>query len=301
MRYCRAVADRKRTRAPDWEDVRVFAAFARHQGLAPAARALGVNHATVARRVAALERALGAPLVERRRDGYSLTARGHAVVAAAAAMEDAAERLERPEAEAPAHVRLTATPSLAEAFLLPRLPDLLRRHPGLDLDLLGDVRALSLARHEVDLALRLGQPERGELVARRVATVAMGFYATPEWAARLCAGEAPVFVDFDEANAARPEARFLARHFARARRAFRSNSVLAQAAAVRGGLGVGLLARYLATDPPDLVEVSLLPVPPPRGLFLVARPGFREVPAQAATADFLIALFRAEAARFAGS
>jgi molybdate transport repressor ModE-like protein len=63
------MADRFRT-APDWEDVRHFAALARHGSLSAAARALGVNHATVARRLAGLERTLGARLVERRPTGY---------------------------------------------------------------------------------------------------------------------------------------------------------------------------------------------------------------------------------------
>src|SRR5579863_7524759 len=88
------MADQFRT-AADWEDVRFFAALARHGGLSAAARALSVNHATVARRVAGLERTLGAKLIERRPNGYELTAAGRDALAAAGAMEAAAQSLPR--------------------------------------------------------------------------------------------------------------------------------------------------------------------------------------------------------------
>lgn len=81
--------DRTRT-APDWEDVRFFLALARHGSLSAAARALKVNHATVARRVAGLEASLGAALLERRPAGYELTGFGRLALQAAGGMEDAA-------------------------------------------------------------------------------------------------------------------------------------------------------------------------------------------------------------------
>ena len=82
--------DRKRTAGLDWEDVRYFIALARHGSLSATARALRVNHATVARRVASLETLLGRPLFERRPDGYALTAQGRAVLDEAGAMDAAA-------------------------------------------------------------------------------------------------------------------------------------------------------------------------------------------------------------------
>src|ERR671936_601676 len=68
------MSDRFRTAGLDWEDVRFFAALARHGSLSATARALTVNHATVARRLAALEQALGTKLFKRRPNGYELTA-----------------------------------------------------------------------------------------------------------------------------------------------------------------------------------------------------------------------------------
>jgi len=90
---------KKRTDA-DWSDLHVFAALARHGTLSAAARALKLNHATIARRIAALERSLDAKLVERRPHNYALTARGQTVLDAVAAMESAyAQLAAAPETE----------------------------------------------------------------------------------------------------------------------------------------------------------------------------------------------------------
>src|SRR5262245_48818429 len=93
--YLFTMPDKKRTAALDWEDVRYFAALARHGSLSATARALRVTHATVARRVAALEALLGRDLFDRRADGYALTAAGRIVQDEANAMEAAALSLGR--------------------------------------------------------------------------------------------------------------------------------------------------------------------------------------------------------------
>jgi DNA-binding transcriptional LysR family regulator len=82
------MADRFRTGPTDWEDVRYFAALARHGSLSATARALTVNHATVARRLAALEEALGTKLFKRRPSGYELTTAGRSALEAADAVVD---------------------------------------------------------------------------------------------------------------------------------------------------------------------------------------------------------------------
>lgn len=72
--YDRAMDVQKRTDGLDWNDLRYVLELARHRSLSAAARALKVNHATVARRIAALETALGLVLFERQAKGYRPTA-----------------------------------------------------------------------------------------------------------------------------------------------------------------------------------------------------------------------------------
>lgn len=281
----------------DWEDVRFFLALARHGSLSAAARALRVNHATVSRRVAGLEQTLGAVLFERRPGGYVLTEAGSRALDRAAAMAEAAEGLRRGGAgQASGLVRLTATRSLGDGFLLPHLAEFQRRHPGIDVELISDSRAMSLARFEADLALRLSRPADGDVKARRLATLTFGLYAGDDWRRRLAAGETPRFVGFDEAGAHVPEAVWLARHFPRARMAFRANSHLTQRDAVAAGMGVAVLPRFLAE--PGLCRWEHPLRPPERELWMLWRPDAAPGSAVGLLADFLRRLFLEQKGRF---
>src|SRR6476660_4503907 len=172
MLYYFTMPDRKRTADLDWEDVRYFVALALYGTLSATARALRVNHATVARRVTSLETLLGRPLFERRADGYILTAEGKAVLDEASAMDEAAlSVLRRLDAvtELGALVRLPAGRVLAECFLIDRLDGFHERYPAINLEVVGEARVMSLARREADIALRFGLPKDSALVGRRVA------------------------------------------------------------------------------------------------------------------------------------
>jgi DNA-binding transcriptional LysR family regulator len=298
--------DRFRT-GLDWEDVRFFAALARHGSLSAAARALTVNHATVARRLAALEQTLGSKLFKRRPTGYELTAAGRSALDAADAMESAAAALSQlePEPALSGLVRITATPSLAEVFLIPRLAALQQQHPALDLEIMAERRPVSLQRHQSDIALRLGRPERGELLARRVARVAYRFYATPAlrdkfWRDRLKQDVQPSLIGFDEAGAQFPEALWLARHLRKARLAFRCNNLIGQLSAARAGCGIAMLPCFLAAGDPALVELRLADMPPTRELWLLTRRDVQKTPRIRAVTEILVDLIRRERALFEG-
>jgi DNA-binding transcriptional LysR family regulator len=292
-----------RTGRIDWEDVRIFAALARHGSLSATARALRINHATVARRIAALEDALGIKLFKRSPTGYELTAAGRSALDAADAMESAATALSRlePERTLTGLVRITATPSLAEAFLIPRLAALHQQHPLLDLEIMAERRQLSLKRHQSDIALRFGRPERGELMGRGVANLAYRFYATPAWRSRIENGAPPRFVGFDEAGAEFPEAVWLARQFENAPLALRCNNQTGQIAAARAGFGIAMLPHFLAADDPALVEVSLSKAPLARELWLLTRPDAQVTKRIRVVANFLLGLIQRERSLFEGT
>lgn len=80
--------------AMKWDDLRVFLAVARHSGLQAAGRVLGLDPATVSRRVAALEAALGSKLFDRSPQGYALTEAGRSLMLHAQAMENVAAAAE---------------------------------------------------------------------------------------------------------------------------------------------------------------------------------------------------------------
>lgn len=293
------MADNFRT-ALDWEDVRVFMALARHGSLSGAARALQVNHATVARRVQSLEQALGEKLVERRPGGYVLTAAGMRVLVPASEMEAASSVLGRGGSSSTPKglVRINAPPSLSQGFLVERLAKFSGKHPGLEIEVATDLRAVSLERREADIALRLGRPEDGDVIAKSVVTWGFGFYGTAKDRARLRKGADPVFVGFDEASAHIPEAVWLARNFPRARFLFRANNHLSQSVAARAGAGIALLPHFIGRKVAQLSVCNLDPAPPSRTMWLVTRRQGRKDPAIQAVVENLVTIFADEAALF---
>jgi DNA-binding transcriptional LysR family regulator len=60
----------------DWDDLRFFLAVSELGSISAAAELLNVNHSTVLRRLASLEKRLGARLFDRLPDGYAMTAQG---------------------------------------------------------------------------------------------------------------------------------------------------------------------------------------------------------------------------------
>lgn len=278
-------------------------ALARHRSLSATARALRVNHATVSRRVARLEALIGRPLFDRHADGYALTLDGKAVLDEASTMDSAASSMLRrldESAGLSGLVRLTAGRSLAEGFLIDRLDGLHRRHPAIDVEVIGEVRLLSLARREADIALRFGKPKSSELAARRVGTISFGLYVAaglrhaPDAAARL------PLIGFDKEGDSIAEAEWLSRNFPGRRYSFRGNGQAAQAAAARAGFGVALLPRYLAADDPRLAEIACDEPLLEREVWLLVRPDLTRVLRIRAVADYLFELFRRERHRLAG-
>jgi DNA-binding transcriptional LysR family regulator len=268
------MADRKRTEV-DWQDVRVFLALGRYRSLSAAARALQVNHATIARRIQSLEDSMGEKLVERRPDGYLLTAAGERALQAATGMEAAAQLLTRAgradDEDVRGVVRINAPPALAHAFLAAQLARVTSAHPGLDIDLATDLRSISLDRRKADIAVRIGKPNDGDLIAQTVGKLAFGFYGTNARCDEVEKGMPPVFVSFDEQNSDMPEGVWLAQQFPRARIAFRAENQVLQAAAARAGAGIALLPHYIGRQVQGLRPCALTPLPPAREVFLLIR------------------------------
>jgi DNA-binding transcriptional LysR family regulator len=273
------MADKKRTE-PDWQDIRIFLALGRYGSLSAAARALSVNHATIARRLHALEATIGEKLVDRRPEGYVLTVAGSRTLTVASDMEAAVQTLGRggTDTELRGVVRVNAPPGLAQGYLIGRLAELSMQHPGLDIDLATDFRSVSLERHETDIAVRVGRPQDGDILARLLVKIGYGFYGTPKLCRSVVAGGAPVLVGFNEMNAYVPEAIWMARQFPRARISFRAGDQFAQASAAKSGAGIALLPHYIGRREARLRPCTLDSVPPSREAWLLTRREDRKSP-----------------------
>jgi DNA-binding transcriptional LysR family regulator len=251
-----------------WDDLRFVHAVAERGSLAGAARALRVDATTVGRRIASLEEELGTPIFVRSVSGWRPTERGAAVVAAAARAAEAARDVTRGAAEDGPRgvVRVTTIESVASWWLAPRLPAILEHWPDISLHVVCTDRTLDLAAGEADVAIRVGRPTTGDLVARRLVTVRERVYASPAWlqAHGVAAEEVTTLEGVPVVHVGgRPTDPLDA--CGRYRPVFRSNSVNAAAAAVHAGVGVGLLpnlvARGLGLVPlPSLPSLEELPL-----------------------------------------
>ncbi|MEG0557757.1 MAG: LysR family transcriptional regulator [Comamonas sp.] len=180
----------------NWDDTRIFLALTRTHSLRAAARSLGIDQATVGRRLNALESELGTKLFLRAKDGYLLTAAGETALAAARRMESAAldlrTKIEGQDENPGGLVRVTSTDSIAIDLLLPAVERLQQRWPNIRVDLEVSTQLLSLGRRQADIAFRNVRPETPELVVRRVASWPVGLFASVGYLARF--GE-PIFED----------------------------------------------------------------------------------------------------------
>jgi DNA-binding transcriptional LysR family regulator len=172
----------------NWDDTRMFLALSRETTLRGAARLLGVDQATVGRRIAAMEKDLGSVLFLRSSDGYRLTAAGETALAAARRMESAAlelqSKLEGQDDALAGTVRITSTDSIALDFLLPALGELRQLHPRIAIDLEVSTQMLSLTRRQSDLAIRNMKPDNPDLVVRKIAQWPVGLFASADYLER---------------------------------------------------------------------------------------------------------------------
>ncbi|RMR06736.1 LysR family transcriptional regulator [Pseudomonas savastanoi pv. glycinea] len=172
----------------NWDDTRIFLAVCRKSTLRGAARLLNVDQATVGRRIAALENALGTKVFLRTSEGYVLTVAGEAAFKSAEKMERSALELQRQiqglDDRLKGEVRITSTDSLAVDFLIPAIAHLHQTHPDVKVRLDASIQMLSLSRREADIAVRNVKPENPDLIARCIARWPVGLYASAEYAQR---------------------------------------------------------------------------------------------------------------------
>ena len=248
-----------------WENQRAFLAVLREGSLSAAARALGVAQPTMRRRLDALERSVGTALFTRSPAGLSPTDAARALAVHVETMAAAAAAFTRAaSADAGAvagTVRITASDVVGAEVLPSILSGLRAAHPGLVFELSLSNRVEDLLRHEADIAVRMVRPVQAAVVAKRVGTVALGFFATATYLERH--GMPGSIEDLGRFALIGPDRetqdlRALRAHgfdFRREMFAFRTDSQLAQLNAIRAGLGIGVCQMALARRDPALRAV----------------------------------------------
>lgn len=291
----------------NWDDVRVFLSVARAGQILAAARRLELNHATVGRRLTALEERIGARLLERGPSGCELTAEGQVFRRHAEAMEEAmnAGRSEVGGADIALSgtVRVGAPDGFGTAFLAPRLWQLGQRHEQLTVQLVPVPRAFSLSRREADIAITVERPSAGRLVAAKLCDYRLGFYASPAYLARCSEPQSLAgladhqLVGAVEDLLASPRLAYFSDLVPQWPSRFEVSSAIGQTEAVAAGAGIGILHGFIAKKREDLVQV-LAGETIWRSYWLVYHESARDLRRVAAVADFIHSAVEAERALF---
>jgi DNA-binding transcriptional LysR family regulator len=249
----------------NWDDVRMFLAVARTGQILAASRRLGVNHATLGRRVTALEEDLRTRLLIRRTNGCELTAEGEVFFRAAERMETemltAQASTGRIDTAIAGTVRIGAPDGFGVSFLASRLGRLTRRHPELKLQLVPVPRSFSLSQREADIAITIERPEQGRLVSSKLTDYTLGLYAsktyldqtgTPRTVEAL---KSHPRIGYVEDLIFSPSLNFTGEVMRDWDASFEISSAIGQTEAVRSGAGIGILHDYVARQYPELVRV----------------------------------------------
>jgi DNA-binding transcriptional LysR family regulator len=247
----------------DWDNLRIALAVHRTGSIAAAAAGLDVDRTTVLRRLDALELQLGARLFERRPGGCVLTRSGASVLERVGDMEELvlslASRVAGEDQRTSGVVRITLPVFVAAYLLAPDLGKLRDQHPGLEVELLTGQRLFNLARREADIAIRNLRPAKGRLVSRRVGTAAFALFASPGYLARRGTPGAALaghdVILFDESLAVTPGYRAFAARAEAGRAVLRASEMPVALAAVREGVGIGLLPCVALRAAPELVAL----------------------------------------------
>lgn len=274
----------------DWEDVRHFLAVAESGTLSGAARKLKVDHATVSRRLAALEAALDVRLVDRLPRACRLTAIGEAVRARAMAMEAGADGIARlaKAAHAPlvGRVALSAPPVLVAPLIACHLARFHEEYPEIRLSLAAQGEQVSLSRREADIAVRLVRPEETGSVTRKIGTMAFGLYAHRSYA-HLAMPERWQFITFDQNYAEMPQQQWLLGIAGDRPVVCELNYISEHLIAARAGVGVAGLPLFLGEANSDLVRIDAKTPPFSREIWLVVHRDLRNSRPVRAVMDFV--------------
>ncbi|OFI38386.1 LysR family transcriptional regulator [Arthrobacter sp. SW1] len=249
---------------PNPDDLLILLAVSRSGKFTSAAQDLGLNHTTVSRRIAALEKALGGRTLARAAGGWELTELGTEAVAVAERIEaavgtlDAGNRAPDPIAGV---VRMTATDGFSAYIAAPAIARLRTQHPGLSVEIITVTRRALQQRSGLDLEVVVGEPQVHRAESLRLGQYMLGMYASREYLAahgiprtaeELVRHPLVYFVDsmlqVDDLDAPR-------RLVPGMRDGVMSTNVFVHVEATRAGAGIGFLPCFMADRHDDLVRL----------------------------------------------
>lgn len=251
----------------DWDKLRIFHAVADAGSLTHAGDKLNLSQSAVSRQIRGLEESLNATLFRRHARGLILTEQGELLFDATNSMikrlETASARIRDSEEEVFGEIKVTTTTAFGTLWLVPRLTKLYEKYPDLKVDLMLEERVLDLPMREADVAIRMKEPSQADLVRKKLMSVQMKLFASPDYLATNqkpeelsdLAAHRLIFQDIQSAQVGASVS--LVQHLMtyNIRSLLTVNNYFGVLQGVLSNIGIGVLPDYITQDFPDLVTV----------------------------------------------
>lgn len=295
----------------DWNDLKYFLALSRQGKLVRAAVRLQVDHTTVSRRIAALEKQLDVRLFDKSPNGYQLTDAGLRLLPLAEQIETRSNRLYREiagkDASLSGTVRVATPEALGSQVIARHITEFKQQHPDIEIELVAETRRMSLSKREADIAISFSRPDSGRLIAWKLCDYRLRLFASRDY----LAGYPAItnmddlaqhdFVSYIEDLIEMPELRFFDNTIKNAHVVFRSTNVSAQFNAILEGLGLGLVHCFMAQRENRLQVVLPGQVSVERTYWLLVHEDLRHVARVDAVCQFLTRILRQDPALMMGT
>ena len=290
----------------NWDDLRIFLAVARAEGLSAAARMLKLDPATVGRKIARMEEGLGVSLFTRSPQGYAMTDEGQKLFTHASEVEHrltiAQDDVQGSAGQLTGQVRVGA-PDGSANYILPQVTAaIMEANPGLEIQIVALPRVFNLSRREADMAIAVSMPATGRLMVQRITDYKLHLAASESY----LASHAPIhrredlrdhrIVGYIPDMIHDPELDYLD-GLGLSAAAFGSNSVSVQMNWLRQGAGLGVAHDFAVALTPGLQKVLEDEISLTRSLYLIRHGDDRKLERLNRFAQLLIEGVKAEVDR----
>lgn len=283
----------------DWSLIQTFVAVAQAGSLSAAARTLQSSQPTVGRQIKALESQLGATLFHRTAQGFDLTDHGQSLLPAAQTMAEAYRGLimatAGQDAALSGSVCITASQIVSAYHLPPIIQGIREAEPEIQIDLIASDDSRNLLYREADIAIRMFKPTQLDLITRHLGDLELGAFATRDYLVRHGPLTDPAdmaghdFVGLNEHTLIIDSIRSFGIPAKRDWFSVRCDDPVTYWRLVQAGCGIGFAQRSVATQDPNIVEISTDWPMPKLPVWLTAHEAIRHTPRVKRVWDLLVA------------
>ncbi|MEL0638511.1 LysR family transcriptional regulator [Marinomonas sp. TI.3.20] len=286
----------------NWDDAKFFYEVAKLHTLRAAGRSLNVDQATVGRRISSLERNLNHKLFHRTKKEFVLTDIGESIYSEISMINSKFESIEYKSKlmadNVSGVVKISTTDTLAKKFIIPSIKKVQNQYPNIKIILNTSVTFSDVSNLNSDIAIRGSRPDSDELVIKKLASISMGLYASPELAKKIDVNHISEISKLD--NLIMFDKKLVPRHWEKLFDVkVDNNNVSVQCdsqdiiiESVRASLGVGMISKFMINNNDD----SLVNVVPDFqdvvDIWLVVHPDLKSTPKYRIVIDEIVRQFQ---------